>query len=103
MSYGLLVRGPDNSVMYDMGDYSTRFVTQIVMTLPAGQLTTSYPLNINKNDYFATIVKGNEGVISGLLMTELLAMADNGSVKLTAMMYPANYNRSVTVDVYAIR
>lgn len=89
--------------MFDMGDYSTRFVTQLDINLPARQQDVWVGLGISANNHFATIVQGNSSVVEGILSTELLAIANDGSVQVTALNGAVSYDRNVKVDVYAIR
>lgn len=104
MSYGLLVRHPDGTVMFDMGDYSTRFITQIQVRVPAGQVATWYGMDINDSEYFATIVKGLDSWNNGLLQTELIAIATNGSVEVRYMDgYTLAYDSNVLVDIYRFK
>lgn len=96
----LTVRDPNGAVMYDMGDYSTRFVTQLNITLPARQQSVSAVLQVNDSEFFATIVGGNNSVVAGILYTSLLAIAQNGSIQITALNGAVSYDRPVKVDVY---
>lgn len=96
----LTVRDSGGTVMWTIGDYSTRFVTQLNVTLPARQQSVNIGLGINENEYFATIVEGNSAVTAGILYTSLLAIAQNGSVQVTALDGAVSYDRPVKVDVY---
>lgn len=102
MGYGLLVRGPDNSIMYDMGDYSTRYVGTVDITLPAGQTNVWVGWGVDETNYFATIVQALDSVSIQTGFTELVAIANNGSVQVTALTGPEFYERIVRVDIYKI-
>ncbi|EMB4326659.1 hypothetical protein RJ492_005327 [Pluralibacter gergoviae] len=104
MSYGLLVRNADGSNMFDMGDYSTRFVTQIQMKLAVGQTAAWYGMDINDSEYFASIIKSLDPWSNGILSTDLIAIATNGSVELRTMHGgPAGYERNVLIDIYRFK
>ncbi|STR34483.1 Uncharacterised protein [Klebsiella grimontii] len=96
----LTVRNPDGVVMYDMGDYSTRFVAQLNITLPARQQSVNAAFQVNDSEFFATIVEGNSSLVAGILYTSLLAIAQNGSIQVTALDGAVSYDRPVKVDVY---
>lgn len=102
MPQGLQAWDASGSLIVDLGDYSTRFITSFTLTLPANTAAVQRAVaGITDTGHFAVITKGNDSITEGLLMTNLTATTYNGGVWLIAIGVQVAYARTVTIDVYA--
>lgn len=102
MPQGLQAWDAAGRLVVDLGDYSTRFITSLTVTLPASQSAVNVAVaGVTDTGHFAVITKGNESIVAGLLMTELTATTRNGGVWVIALNGTYTVARSVIVDIYA--
>lgn len=101
MPAGLQAWDAQGRLVADVGDYSTRFVQQISITLPAGQEAVNITVGgVTDAGHFAAVVEGNSAIVQGLLMTELTAITRNGGVWLVALTGALTVARTVKIDIY---
>lgn len=102
MPQGLQAWDASGRIVVDLGDYSTRFITSLTVNLPANQVAVNVAVaGVTDAGHFAVITKGNESIVSGLLMTSLTAVTRNGGVWVIALDGALTVARSVVVDIYA--
>ena len=102
MPQGLQAWDASGTLIVDLGDYSTRFITSISPSLPANSTALQIAVSgVTDAGHFAVITVGNSSVSTGLLLTDLTATTYNGGVWLIALTGAFTVARPVTIDIYA--
>lgn len=102
MPQGLQAWDANGNIVVDLGDYSTRFITSVVIFVPSGQSAASVGVaGLSNLNCFAVIVNSDEAAIDGIFLTEFTSSIVNGGVWATSIVGPRSYGRTVYIDVYA--
>ena len=100
MAQGLQAWDASGNLILDIGDYSTRYIESMRVTLSSGQ-ASRFVATVNSVDnstHFAAVVNSSE---ASILQTEFTTVVGENGFWVVALTGSVSYSRWVDVDVYA--